>query len=309
MNSIKIINSSTSKVLFLAKDFFEMPKLFVRVLLFLILGSCILFSSFRSPVEIKNAEDLMDELLVSIDKVKSLKFQLKIAERINGKMVLTGSKTKLNRFPRKIYMNVNGPELLWVEGWNNGYALVNPNGFPYINLSLNPEGSLMRDGQHHTIHEIGFEYYGSILKQNKLKAGNEFNKIFKFNGEIKWNNRPCYYLVADNYNFGYTKYTVQKGEDLIKIARKLFLSEYMLLELNKDKMSDYDEAKQGQVIVIPTSYAKRTELYIDKEHLLPVCTKIYDDKGLFESYEYLSLIVNPVFAKDEFSKTYKEYHF
>jgi len=50
-------------------------------------------------------------------------------------------------------------------------------------------------------------------------------------------------------------------------------------------------------------------LYIDKTNYLPVVQIIYDDKGLFGQYEYNSLIVNPVFAPDEFTSKFKDYKF
>lgn len=275
----------------------------------ILLSFIFLFFGFNhSPAE-ADALAILDKMLTTIDGVNSLKFQLKVTERIKGKLVVTGSKTKLNRSPRKLYMNVNGPELLWVEGWNDGYALVNPNGFPYINLNLNPMGSLLRDGQHHTIHEIGFEYYASIIKSCKKTAGSKFVSYLKNNGDVKWNNRDCYFLSAEFSDFKYINYTVLKGENVLKIAKKFFISEYMIVEVNKDQIDDYEDVKPGQVIKIPNYYAKKTEIYIDKTLMLPVHTKIYDDKGLYESFEYISITVNPKFAVDEFSKTFKDYNF
>ena len=52
-----------------------------------------------------------------------------------------------------------------------------------------------------------------------------------------------------------------------------------------------------------------TVIYIDKQTNLPLITRVYDDKGLFESYEYINLQLNPVIKDEEFSRKYKEYHF
>jgi len=60
--------------------------------------------------------------------------------------------------------------------------------------------------------------------------------------------------------------------------------------LNK---TDYDDVKAGQVLRVPTSYAKSIELWIDKELMLPIRQVIFDDKGKYEEYEYRSLVVNP----------------
>ena len=52
-----------------------------------------------------------------------------------------------------------------------------------------------------------------------------------------------------------------------------------------------------------------TVLYIDKQYFVPLVTRVYDDKGLFESYEYLNLKVNPEIPEEEFTRKYKDYHF
>lgn len=206
-------------------------------------------------------------------------------------------------------MNLKGPEVLWVEGKNNGNALVNPNGFPYINLNLDPMGSILRENQHHTINEIGFDYYASIVRSSIKFAGPKFDVYFKLNGEITWNKRACYSVTADYPEFKYVDYTVKKGEDLIKIARTLCVSEFMVQEANNDKVSDYYDVSEGQVIKVPILYGKKTELLIDKQYMLPINTKVYDGKGLFESYEYDILLVDPPLKDEEFTKGYKDYHF
>jgi len=248
-------------------------------------------------------------MLYSIDLLKTLKFHLSSNERIKGKMVTNHSTTKLNKSPRKLYMNLQGPELLYVQGTNHNNALVNPGGFPYIDLNLDPMGSLLRDKQHHTIHEIGFDYYADILRNAVKFCGTKFDSYFKMMGEVKWNDRDCYAVTAEYPEFKYVDYTVKKGDDLIRIARALFVSEYMLLETNSGTVDSYYDVKEGQVIKVPIIYGKKIELLIDKQYFLPVKTKVYDEKGLFESYEYDVLIVNPSFTDDEFTKGYKDYHF
>jgi outer membrane lipoprotein-sorting protein len=252
---------------------------------------------------------IIDQMLLSIENVKTLKYHLNITERIKGNLKHTESIVKLNRNPRKIYMNLKGPEVLWIQGANNGNALVNPNGFPYIDLNLDPMGSILRENQHHTIHEIGFDYYASILRSSVKFAGAKFDSYFKFKGELEWNKRICYSIVAEYPEFKFVDYTVKKGEDLVKIARALFVSEYMVLEANAATVSDFYDVSEGQVIKVPILYGKKTELLIDKEYLLPVSTKVYDDKGIYEGYEYDILLVNPPIKDEEFTKTYKDYHF
>lgn len=243
-----------------------------------------------------------------IENVKTLKYDLKITERINGQYKNYGSRIKLQRSPRKIYIYIKGAEVLWVEGENNGNALVNPGTFPYIDLNLSPYGSLMNADQHHTIHEIGFDYFKSIIEHTIEQSGDKFDKIFLYGGEEKINGHSAYKITILDNDFAMVPYIVKKGENLITIARKLKLSEYMIKEANK-KIKNYHDVKEGQQIIVPNAYAKMTVIYIDKLYFVPLLTRVFDDKGLFESYEYLNLQVNPIISDEEFTKDYKDYHF
>ena len=57
------------------------------------------------------------------------------------------------------------------------------------------------------------------------------------------------------------------------------------------------------------AYAKYVLLYIDKDNFLPIGVRVFDDKGLFEQYDYYNLQVNPKFDDAEFTKDYKDYNF
>lgn len=255
-----------------------------------------------------NAHDLVNKVLEAVQASKTLKYDLKVSERIEGRMVNTGSSIKLQKSPRKLYLYLKGPELLWVEGKYNGNALVNPDGFPFYNLSLDPYGSVLRKNQHHTIHEVGFDYFADIIRNFSQKAGENFEKHFFYTGEEKWNNRNCYKLLITYPEFGFYSYTVKKDENIVLIAKRLKVSEYMILE-NNPQVHDYYAVKEGDKIKIPNGYAKTTILYVDQQYFIPINIKIFDDKGLFESYEYYHLQVNPKIEEVEFTPRYKDYHF
>jgi outer membrane lipoprotein-sorting protein len=276
-------------------------------LVFVIIG---VFASFK--IKEKETEEDNKEFIArifnAIDNVKTLKYSLQCNERIKGRMQHTESKVKMQINPRKLYLNIRGVEVLWVAGMNNGEALVNPNAFPYMNLNLDTYGSLMRKDQHHTIHEMGYQYLADILRDGMKRAGDNLDKYFKILGEDKHNGRDCYKLSISFPDYAWVNYTVKKGENLTTLSRKLRVSEYMVLE-NNPKISSYNDVKEGQVIKVPNAYAKLTLLLIDKEYMLPVNNKIFDDKGLFETYEYYDLQVNPYIAPEEFTKGYKDYRF
>ena len=272
---------------------------------------CLFFSfaprslTFAPPLSCK---EILQNTISTVGKIQTLKFHLKCNERIKGKLFSTESQVKMNASPRKIYIYLKGPELLWLAGKNNGNALVNPAGFPYMNLNLDPMGNLMRENQHHTINEIGFDYFAGVIKNYISFADEKFDDYFKCVGTIAWDSHECYFITASYPYFKYEEYTVLKGESLTTIARKLKVSDFMLLEIN-DKVKGYHDVRAGQKIKVPNVYGNKMILYIDKESFIPRVIKVYDDKGLFESYEYHDLQLNPKIPDEEFTKEYKGYGF
>jgi len=255
------------------------------------------------------AKEIIYKMVKSIEDVDRLKYSLKITERGKKGYNHYESSVKLNRNPRKIYLYIKGIELLWISGWNHNKAYVKPNSFPFMNLSLDPLGYLMRQDQHHTLNEMGFDYFGSVVEYMALKVNDKFDQYFKLEGEERYNNRPCYKVIIDNKDFGYENYTVGNNESITTIARKLHISEYMILEVNP-KLNDYfDILKKGQILKVPNAYAKHVTLYIDQLYFLPIGVKIFDDKSLYEQYDYHYLQVNPKIDDSEFTKEYKDYKF
>ena len=54
------------------------------------------------------------------------------------------------KYPRQ------GAEVLYKSGENKNKVLVNPNFFPYISLSFDPNSSILKSEGHHNIKEVGF---------------------------------------------------------------------------------------------------------------------------------------------------------
>ena len=170
-------------------------------------------------------------------------------------------------------------------------------------------GNLMRQDQHHTLHEMGFDYFAAIIQHTIDKLGPRIDEYFEYGGEERINNRPCYKVVINNHDYGYTDYTIGDNESITSIARKFFIPEYIILEKNRNFNDYFDILNKGDVIKIPTWYAKTVTLYIDQLYFLPISIKVQDDKGLFEEYNYHHLQVNPKFEEGEFTKDYKDYGF
>lgn len=274
------------------------------LLLFLLSGL-----KYYSQKNEQSCNEIVTKSLKAIKEVKGLKYHLKITERGKKGFNFYESAVKFNRNPRLIYLYIKGIEVLWLQGKNDGKALVKPNSFPFFNLNLDPMGNLMRQDQHHTLNEMGYDYFAGIIQNTVDRLGNKFEDYFKYEGEERVNGRLCYKIFIDNKDFGYVDYTIGEGESITSIARKFYIAEYMILEKNP-KFNDYfDILKKGQVIKIPTWYCRTVTMYIDQFYFLPISMKVNDDKGLFEEYNYHFLQVNPKFEEGEFTRKYKGYGF
>lgn len=275
---------------------------------------CLFFCQSGNAQKTMTSKELIDNMVNSVAQLKSLTYKLKKTERVDGVLKTGEQDVKLNISPRKSYAKIRKPndgvEVLYAEGQNDNKVLVRPNAFPYVNLNLSPMSSIMRKGNHHTLHELGFSYIADVIGSiaDKAKAADKFEEYFTYGGEVVFDNKPCYKVHIHYVPFAYISYKVKEGETVTSIATKYKLSDYMILTLNPT-ISDYDDVKAGQVITIPNNYAKKTILYLDKETFMPIVQSIYDEKGLFEQYEFYNVKVNPVIKDEEFTKTYKDYKF
>lgn len=270
-----------------------------------------LFLSSTLTAQEFDIHEMFAKMMKSIENIKTVSFKLDKTERIKGKMMPGSQDVKLNVSPFKVYLKVHvpnkGAEVLYIEGQNDGKAKVNPNAFPYMTLNLDPDGSILRKDQHHSVKELGFGYTGDLLDYVYKKYKDKIDEYVKLNGEVTFDGRKCWNITLTNKEYAIEDYTVKSGETILTIARKLRLDEYALLELNN--MKDFDDVKTGQTIKVTNSLCKQIEMYFDQETYLPVYQKLFDHKGLMATYEYTNLKVNPHFHADEFNAEYKEYDF
>lgn len=261
------------------------------------------------------SKQLVDGMLSATTNSNQIQATIKAWERFDGRKDLIHNEMdiKLQVKPRKVYVLSKTPpnedvELLYVEGQKDNKVYVNA-GRWIPNVKLSAWGGKLRKDQHHTMHENGFTYLGDIVQWAKEQAIEEgrFEEVFRNTGEEKFIGRLCYKLEINDPTFKYVIYTL-KDETLYDLAVRKRICEYLVVEKN-ESIDDFDEGKAGQKIKIPTSYAKRTVLYIDKQYMLPIGQFMYDEVGLFEKYEFHNLKVNPGFKPAEFTEDWEGYRF
>lgn len=264
--------------------------------------------AFSSDHDIRVVERVFEET----KKIKTLKFTLTKRERVDGKMLSQTSKVKLNRNPYMVYVNQSEPkegvEVLYVNGQNDGKALVNPNGFPWVNVSLTPNSFIMRKDQHHTVEDAGFDLLISILEHLVQKYRTQIHQMISVQDTLIENYGKCKRIAFTNPYFAYVNYQVQAGENLHTIAKRFNICDHMILEKNKG-IDDYEDVQAGQWIKIPNDYSPKMTLIVMGEKLIPVYMKVYDDLGLYEEYRYAEITVNPVIDRKEFQRDYEGYNF
>lgn len=273
------------------------------------------FCALSQPVlaqETSQTYDLVTKVLANIEEVKTVAYTMRSTELMDDGMQTKTSSAKVSYSPLKVYLKMHPPEtereVLWHEGEHDNDALVNPAAFPYFNVRLDPMGNMMRGSNHHTLYDAGFTRFADIIRHALEKSGARFDDYFHLLPDTSWNNYSCKRVEIDNFDYAISDYTVQADEDVNDIARRLNISEYKILLLNKE-VDDLDDVDEGDVIQIPSDYARKVRIYIDTELMLPVRLEIEDENGLFEQYEYLKLEINPTFSEEDFSSDNPEYGF
>jgi hypothetical protein len=250
-------------------------------------------------------------MMDSVKKINYLRCNMKSLERVETGYSIASTSIKLQSLPRKSYLRNSEKklEVLYNSEVAKNKCTVKPHVFPYFTMTLDPTGNLMRKNQHFTIFELGFDF---TVKTIAIALSKEKDQIAKhltlMANKVEKNKMSCYLFVYENNSFGYHDYVVQEKETVSSIATKFVVNDYMIRTRNK-LYDDYGYLKKGSTIKIPTFYCKKALFYIDDKTLLPVCVILYDEVGLFETYEYFDLELNKAIPSAEFMRSFKGYGF
>lgn len=272
----------------------------------------IAFTTTHSQLSKEHFKDfkIITDMFDSAKKVTFVRYKMKSLERIETGYSSASTNIKLQVSPRKVYLKNTEKklEILYNEELSKDKCTVKPHVFPYFTMNLEPRGNLMRKNQHFTIHEIGFEFTVKTIAIALSKEKDQILKHLTMSGKVEKNGMKCYLIVYENTTFNYIDYIVQTKETVASIASKFIVNDYMVRTKNK-LYDDYGYLKKGSIIKIPNFYCKKAIFYVDEKTMLPISMHIYDEIGLFESYDYYDVELNKPIPKDEFYKSYKGYGF
>lgn len=259
----------------------------------------------------KDVHNLLNQMIKKVETINQAEFKIKSIERIGNQMMESSVHARVNTKPFKVYLKCiqpnEGVEILYVNGENNGKAIVNPNGFPYVNISMSPNAAKMRKDKHHSILSLGFHSGAELIKQAIKQNKKSESCVISDKGIVKKNGTE--YRVVEIYNsdFGFEPITLERGMTAAQIASHYKINEYLVRE--KNNLKGFGTIKAGTVLSLPNHFAKKITLYVDSESMLPLIQVIEDEKGVFEKYEYSEIKINPPLPQNAFKKSCKEYNF
>jgi hypothetical protein len=263
-------------------------------------------AAIASPPPSITTEQLTSRMSAAIEGLKYLRCTVKAQERIGANINQARSIMKLTYKPVRIYIkNQKGVEVLWLQGQNDGDAWVYPASFPYVTLSLDPTGKLMRSNQHHTALQAGFGTISDLLRTTGLRQDNSYSKSFRYAGDTTIQGRTNHVLRSDYPQFRYVTYKAGKNETIETVAERFGCGAYRVVERNN--LTIGEKIPEGKVLQVPNAYGRRTILCVDPKTYLPTLVQVNDDKGLFEKFEFQDVIPNQPIPLEEFSKDYQGY--
>ena len=269
-------------------------------------SALLLLSAAAPPAAPISTEQLTTRLSAAIENLKFLRCTVRAQERVDGSIRQARSSMKLTYKPLRIYIkNQKGVEVLWVAGQNGGSAWVYPASFPYVTLSLDPNGRLMRANQHHTALQAGFGTISDLLRTTGLRQDNGFSRSFRYVGDTTLQGRPSHVLRSDFPQFRYVNYRAGKNETIGTVAERFGCGEFRIIERNG--LSIGERIPEGRMLQVPNAYGRRTVVCVDPKTYLPTLVQVNDDKGLFEKFEFLDVVPNQPIPLTEFTREFKGY--
>ena len=156
-----------------------------------------------------NAKAVILQMIDSAQALKGFKSTIRKTERIKGELILQVSEVKVSNNPYEVYVKQlspkSGVEILCADGCQK--ALINMNGFPWINITLDPHGTTMRRHQHHTVHDSGFDLLASILARSLATFNPDEQSLLMHDG-VQWLGEPAYNLEMKNSAYSTKQYQV-----------------------------------------------------------------------------------------------------
>lgn len=257
------------------------------------------FTLISFQLSAQSLGEIMEKSLKAMGSATHLTYDFFSQERFDkGKYEYSEVKFKYQGSPLKIHAEAIKPQaakLLYIPSESDKVQVKKG-----VKLSLSPYSGLLMKQQHHPLYKAGFNTVKHILEFNLKMRGvtaAEYDQFAKNLGTVTYDGKPCWKIEINDPDYKITTYTVKDEKTVWQLGKKLAIPEFKVKQLN----GIGDDLKPGQVLKVPTSYAKKTTIYVCKATYLPIYQKMEDDEGLYEVFEFKNLKVGVKFDADDFS--------
>lgn len=257
------------------------------------IGIIVLFLSLGATINKPEVEDLNVAMFAAIDRIEQHSFDLGKHERIGEFVGVEVWHVNIDYDPYTIDMKrttpEDGPRLFWQEGENDGDARVDPNGFPWIEMDLDPRGKTLNKKAHHNIFSLGLKHFSKIWRSMCYRNG-KLRAEVKVIGEEIIDGKTTWVLSIDVPDYSTITVTLKDEESLFEISERYLVPVDKIVLMNPE-VDDLFDISEGQEILVPNCYAMSGKVWIDRSTMFPVQQEVYDEKGLYERYVYSNLKV------------------
>ncbi len=180
-----------------------------------------------------------------------------------------------------------GREIAWAAGEHGGRLRVDPNGFPWIPLTLDPYGSVALRETRHPVPESSIPFLVGLVVRNVRAAAERGEGGSRVLGAETLFGRPVWRLEAWGPAI-VREDTIGPGERLWDVARRAGHPVSPILQANFERgWRTGNDGRPGDLVRVPLYDATRIDLWIDRETHIPLKVLIYDLEGrLFERFEH-----------------------
>lgn len=250
----------------------------------------------------QNVNDITKKVLDACGKATNISYDFFAYERFAGtKKVNSEVQIKYQASPLKIMADAKKPtsaKLVYIPSENPKVQVKKG-----LSLKLDLYSKMLMADQHHPMNKAGFSTFKRIIEQSiKSKgyttASPELGSFVKIIGSVTYDGNACWAIEIVDKDYKIINYTVKADEKTVwDLGRKLSIPEYRVKQLNDIG----NELTAGQVLKIPSAYAKKTTVYVDKDTYLPIYQKMEDDEGVYEEYQFKNLKINLKFTDADFT--------
>lgn len=256
---------------------------------------------FLGFAQAQNVNDITKKVLDACGKANNITYQFNSYERFaDGKKVNADVFLKFQASPMKIFADAKKPtaaKLVYIPSENQKVHVKKG-----LSIKLDLYSKMLMADQHHPLDNAGFGTFKRII-EHSIKAKGftvsspELGSFVKIIGSTTYDNNACWVIEIVDKDYRIINYTVKAGEKTVyDLERKNAVPAYRIKQLNNIG----NEITAGQVLKVPSAYAKKTTVYVDKDTYLPIYQKMEDDEGIYEIYEFKNIKLNVKFTDEDF---------